>query len=287
MSNIMQCCRPFVFKNYFYPLSLVVFTLCLFSSCRISKPTAYFKTLNRDTAINHFVDSNIESKIVKNDLLSISVSSLNRLEDELYNVSSLSSSTSSGSTLGSGASSGSTSTSHGQGYTVDLDGNIQIHNLGKVHVEGLTRKQLKDTLEISLLPYLKDPIVTIGFLNRRITVLGEVLRPQVIELQQEQMSLLDAIAITTDVTANALKNNILIIRETPNGKIFKHINLEDESIFTNSSPWYNLQSGDIVYVEPDIKKITRLQRIVRDQQIVSFTLAAASLALIIFEISRQ
>jgi polysaccharide export outer membrane protein len=283
----MQCCRSFVFKNCFYPLSLVVLVLCLFSSCRVIKPTAYFKTLNRDTTVSHFIDSNIESKIVKNDLLSISVSSLNKLEDELYNVSSLSSSTSSGSTLGSGTSSGSVSTSRGQGYTVDLEGNIQIHNLGKIHVEGLTRKQLKDMLEIDLLPYLKDPIVTIGFLNRRITVLGEVLRPQVIELQGEQMSLLDAIAVSNDVTPNALKNNILIIRETPNGKIFKHINLEDESIFTNSSPWYNLQSGDVVYVEPDIKKIASQQRMIRDQQIVSFTLAAASLALIIYEISRR
>ena len=279
----MQCRSFSIFRNYFYPLSLIAFGLCLFSSCRIVKPTAYFKTIDKDSTINQFITKDIESKIVKNDKLEISISSLNKLEDDLYNVSAVASSSSSGSTTGGQSAS---TSSHGAGYTVDIDGNIQIHNIGKMHVEGMTRKQLKDSLQISLLPYLKDPIVTIDFLNRRITVLGEVEKPQVVELQEEKMSLLDALALSGDVTPHALKNNILIVRETPDGKIFKHLNLEDESLFKSSSSWYYLQSGDIVYVEPDIKKLISEQRAIRNQQLASIILSIASLSLVIYTVTR-
>jgi len=270
------------FKNYFYLFSFIIIALCLFSSCRIVRPTAYFQTLNRDTSINQFVSKDLESKIVKNDILAISVSSLNKIEDEYYNGSSLSSSSSSGSSS-SEVSSG--STSKGQGYAVDLDGNIQIHNLGKLHVEGMTRKQLKDSLEIDLLPYLKDPIVTINFSNRRITILGEIQKPQVIQMQEEQMSLLDILALSGDITLNALKKNILVVRTTPKGKTFKHMDLENESVFKDSS-WYYLQSGDIVYVEPNIKKMVDEQRIARFQQDAGIISLLLTTIVLVLEITR-
>jgi polysaccharide export outer membrane protein len=270
------------FKNYFYLFSFIIIALCLFSSCRIVRPTAYFQTLNRDTSINQFVSKDLESKIVKNDILAISVSSLNKIEDEYYNGSSLSSSSSSGSSS-SEVSSG--STSKGQGYAVDLDGNIQIHNLGKLHVEGMTRKQLKDSLEIDLLPYLKDPIVTINFSNRRITILGEIQKPQVIQMQEEQMSLLDILALSGDITPNALKKNILVVRTTPKGKTFKHMDLENESVFKDSS-WYYLQSGDIVYVEPNIKKMVDEQRIARFQQDAGIISLLLTTIVLVLEITR-
>ncbi|HXB12616.1 MAG TPA: polysaccharide biosynthesis/export family protein [Bacteroidia bacterium] len=238
--------------------------------------------MSRDTTINQFVDKNLESKIVTNDLLGISVSSLNKMEDEFYNISSLSSTSENGTS--SSVSSG--SITHGNGYTVDIDGNIEIHNLGKMHAEGMTRKQLKDSLENKLLPFLKDPIVTVSFLNRRITVLGEVVKPQVLDLQEEQMPLLDALAMTGDVTPNALKKNILVIRQTPTGKTFKHINLEDQSLFADSSHWYYLQSGDVVYVEPNLRKMIREQQALKNQQTFTIGIAIISLLLLTYEITR-
>jgi len=282
MSNCMQYCKFSMFR-FFYPLFIIAFALCLFSSCRIIKPTAYFRPITRDTTINQFVDKNLESKIVKNDLLGISVSSLNKIEDEFYNISSLSSSSENGTS--SSVSSG--SVTHGNGYTVDVDGNIQIHNLGKIHAEGMTRKQLKDSLENKLLPFLKDPIITVSFLNRRITVLGEVVKPQVLDLQEEQMSLLDALAITGDVTPNALKKNILVIRQTPTGKTFKHINLEDQSVFSDSSHWYYLQSGDVVYVEPNLRKMISEQRAIKTQQTLTLGIAVISLLLLTYEVANH
>lgn len=279
----MQYCRLFSSKNYFCLLYLLIFILFFSSSCRTIRYTSYFETLGKDTSINQFVNKNIESKIVKNDILAISVSSLNRDEDEFYNQSSLSTKSSSG----SGSQESLESSSRGQGYEVDLEGNIQIHNIGKIHAEGLTRKELKDSLEILLLPFLKDPIVTVNFLNRRITVLGEVSKPQVIDMQQEeQIPLLDVLATTGDITSNGLKRDVLVLRETPNGKIFKHVNLENESLFKDSSRWYYLQSGDIVYVRPDVRKLTEQERASRIQQVATISLAIVTIALLIAEISR-
>lgn len=281
----MQHCKFSTFR-FFYPLFIIAFALCLFSSCKIIKPTAYFASISKDTAINQFVDKDMESKIVKNDLLGISVSSLNKIEDEFYNVSSLSSSPlTTGPSSGTGAAS--QSTTHGSGYTVDIDGNIEMHNLGKIHVEGMTRRQLKDSLENKLLPFLKDPIVGVSFLNRRVTVLGEVAKPQVLDLQEEQMSLLDALAMTGDVTPYALKRNILVVRQTQTGKIFKHINLEDQSLFADSSHWYYLQSGDVVYVEPNLRKMINEQRQLRTQQTLSIGIAILSVLLVTYEVTHH
>jgi polysaccharide export outer membrane protein len=271
MSNIMQS-RLSAFKGFFYPSCFILLALCAFSSCRVDKPTAYFRTLNKDTTIKKFVDSSLESKIVNNDALSISISSLNRNEDLFYNSIATSNSLTE------------SSTGSKQGYAVDLDGNIQIHNLGKIHVVGLTRKQLKDSLEFKLQPYLKDPIVTVNFTNRRITILGEIGRPQVIEMQDEKIPLLDAIALSEDVSKYALKNDFLVIRDGPAGKIFKHVNLEDGSLFSKSSNWYYLQSGDIVYAEPNLKKQYHEAIAARNQQLVTVVLAAASLVLIALNI---
>jgi len=281
MSNSVQYYKFSMFTNSLFLLALVVVTLCLFSSCRIIKPTAYFQTIDKDTSINQFVTKDIESKIVKNDILDISVSSLNKLEDEFYNGAALSSS----STSGTSSEVSSTSSSRGQGYAVDLEGNIQIHNLGKIHAEGMTRAQLKNTLEARLLPYLKDPIITVNFSNRRITVLGEVSKPQVIELQQERMSLLDALSLSGDVTPLALKKNILVVRTTPEGKTFKHMNLEDESLFKDSS-WYYLQSEDVVYVEPNLKKMIRQERLARSQLGISVASLALTVLVLIVQISK-
>jgi len=142
----------------------------------------------------------------------------------------------------------------------------------------MTRRELKDKIQKDIQPYLKDPVVNVSYLNHRITVLGEVNKPQVLQMPEEQMSLLEVLVSSGDVTPSARRDNILIIRETGNGKQFKRINLEDHSIFT--SEWYYLQPDDVVYVEPNDKKLNEEKRNKR-LQTVSMALSAISLALII------
>jgi polysaccharide export outer membrane protein len=142
----------------------------------------------------------------------------------------------------------------------------------------MTRRELKEKLQKDLTPFLKDPIVSIRYLNRKVTVLGEVQKPSVVPMPEEQLSLLEVLGSSGDVSTFARRDNILVIRDTGSGKELKRINLEDRSIFT--SEWYYLKPDDVVYVEPNDKKVNEEKRN-RKQQTISIVLAAASLAIII------
>lgn len=253
-------------QKLFSSLFLLLAAIIFFASCTATKNSYYFKTVAKDTSIQSANSHRSESTIKKNDILSIVISSLNRDEDMIYNAPALSPATASG---------GSTSTS---GYQVDAGGNIQLHKLGTIHAEGMTRAALKTKIQTDLQPYLKDPVVTVRYLNHRVTVLGEVAKPQVIQMPEEQLSLFEVLGTSGDVTQFARKDHILIVRETETGKQLKRINLEDHSIF--SSEWYYLQPDDVVYVEPNDLKVNEAKR-QQKQQTVSLILSGASLAAIL------
>jgi polysaccharide export outer membrane protein len=243
------------------------------TSCGTTRNTTYyFKAFERDTAISAFVDKNMELKICKDDILSIIISSMNKDDDAIYNSSS---------SLSSGGPS-SLSSSGLSNYQVDLEGNIQIHKLGVLHVEGLTRKELKDTLQQLFQPYLLDPIVTVNFGNHTIAVLGQVGKPQQLQLPQGNMPLTDVLALSGDVTAAADIEKVLIIRESDTGRIFKHINMEDKKLFNSS--WFYVQPNDIVYVPPNYRKLNQDENRAKTIQYVSI---AASIVTIIIVLSNK
>ena len=258
---------PGTFKLTAVLLNLIgCWVIISFTSCTTTKNSYYFKTVPRDTTLKSMAAPVAESKIKKNDLLAIGISSLNREEDATYNAASATGTSSTGTTAA------------GSGYLVDMNGNIQLHRLGLVHVEGMTRRELKDKIQKDIQPYLKDAIVTVRYLNHKVSVLGEVVKPQVIPMPEEQLSLFEVLASSGDLSQTGRRDNILIIRETGSGKQLKRINLENHSIF--NSEWYYLQPDDVVYVEPNDKKIKEENR-ARRQQNISLALSGISLALII------
>jgi len=256
-------------KDLFFAVAVIFISAIFLSSCSTTKKSYYFQALQRDTTINSPVRKLADSKIRKNDQLLINISSLNREEDLTFNAAAI--------TIGS-----TTSVGSGLGYLVDANGNIQLHRLGLIHAEGMTRRELKDKIQKDISPYLKDPVVTVRYLNHRVTVLGEVGKPSVIQMPEEQLSLLEVLGTTGDVTQFARRDNILIIRETSNGKTFKRLNLENNSLFT--SEWYYLQPDDVVYVEPNDKKVNEENRNKR-QQIISMALSGLSIAISLLGIS--
>jgi polysaccharide export outer membrane protein len=244
----------------FYQLILVFCGAALFSSCIVSKTTSYFKTLNKDTTIQGFITNDFESKIQKKDVLGITVSSMNKLMDESFNLT--------GSAIAGGQSA--------PGYLVNEKGEITLHYLGTITAAGLTRKELKQKIEQGLLPFMKEPIAGVQYLNHKVTILGEITRPQVINMPEEQMSIIDVIVNSGDVKENASRKNIMVIREEKDTKKVKYINLEDHSIFT--SPWYYVQPNDIVYVLPDTEKYMKEEK--RRNMQTTFSLVASVVSLV-------
>ena len=265
-----------VIKMFFKPyqvcllhiIKLTVILFCatvLYSSCSVSKPTYIFKDIVRDTVIQGFTDADVALKIQKNDVLSITISSLNPMEDALFNAA-----------IGAAKGEGS-----GAGYLVNEDGNIYLHKLGPVMVRGMTRTTLKTKLETDLLPYLKDPIVTVNYANHYITLMGEVGGSKLLNMPADKISIIDAIAQTGNVTPNASLKNVMVVREIEGGKQFKHINLEDASIIT--SPWYYLQPKDILVMKTNEEKVYTEAKRARRMQLFTTFVSVLSITLIIFD----
>jgi polysaccharide biosynthesis/export protein len=234
-------------RSRFTPLQYCFyFMLCLllFSACVNTSKAVYFNNIQDSEMPAGMAD--IEPLIQKNDLLSISVSSLNPEASKIFNAPNITEAE--GPDLAGRAMSIS-------GYLVNRDGHIQFPFLGSIQAAGLTKKQLKDNIARSLVTkkLLIDPIVNIRYLNFRVTVLGEVGKPTVVHVPSEKITLLEALGLAGDMTIYAKRDNLLLIREEAGKRRVTRLNLHSSDLFT--SPYYYLQPNDIVIVEPDKARV--------------------------------
>ena len=257
---------------YFNIIKILVIVLLLsfvFLSCSVSKSSYIFKNISKDTIIQNSVIAHPELTIGIKDQLTISISSLNPAEDILYASS------------GGAVNFSKESSSNAGAFQVSLDGHIYLHNLGSLKVIGLTRQALKYKLEKELTPYLKDPVVSVSFANHFITVTGVATSPKIINMPTETISIIDALTLSGNASKDATYQNLMVIRDSADAKKFKHLNLEDHSIF--NSPWYYLLPADIVVINPDTRKIEKEQNRNRNQLILSSALSVLSIVIIVLD----
>jgi len=236
-----------VLRNCFFVAVFAFMFFLLGSSCTSLKSLTYLQGQFDTTKLSQI--NPIEPIIRKGDLLSIIVFSDNPDATKIFNQSLISAGGSS-SSEGAGVSGGSPA---GAGYQVDENGNIVFQGLGKLHVEGLTKAKLKDTLDERLKDFLKNPYYNIRFLNYKFTMLGEVSRPGIISIPGEKINLLEAFSLAGDLTFFGRRDNILVIRENNGKREFARLDITKPEIM--ASPYFYLQQNDVVYVEATKKKI--------------------------------
>ncbi|MBA5628908.1 polysaccharide biosynthesis/export family protein [Moheibacter lacus] len=163
-------------------------------------------------------------------------------------------------------------------YLVDEEGNIEFPVLGKIKLAGLTRNEAIQYMKGMLSNEIIDPGVSIAITNYRITVLGEVGSPGTYPLENEKVTILEALGMAGDLTINGLRDNVLVVREENGKRNFYRVNLLTEEVF--NSPVYYLAQNDVVYVEPNQNKInsSRNATIFRD---ISFAMSISSFLLTI------
>jgi polysaccharide export outer membrane protein len=221
----------------------------LLTACTSYKSVPYF---TNSEEVNTEASSGLyESKICPQDQLSILVSSFTRDASSQFNliVPSEMSATSGRSYL--------TQQPTVQTYIVSKDGYVEMPILGKVKVAGLTRveaeKLISDRIKATG-QLTEDFIVTVRFVNFRVSVLGEVTTPGSYTVTTEKTSILDAIALAHDLTIWGVRDNVKLIREDPvtGQKTYHTLNLNDANIV--NSPYFYLQQNDVVYVTPNKTK---------------------------------
>jgi polysaccharide export outer membrane protein len=235
-------------------LWLVVITgIIVSSSCANIKKVPYFKnvpdTLSNNNPYSVDLTPYSEPVIQPNDIINISIQTLDSKVIDAFQTGGGLNGTP---TTTSGSSSSTGTNGNTPGYLVDQKGYIDMPLVGKVKIGGLTTTQARDIIEQKATVYYKDPVVNVRFANFTFTLLGEVNRPGRYTVNNEKISLLDAIGMGGDLTTYGKRYNVMLVREENGKKIFSRYNLNSTDIF--QSPYYYLRQNDVVYVEPNRAK---------------------------------
>lgn len=141
-----------------------------------------------------------------------------------------------------------------QRYLVDNDGSVSFPVLGELKVGGLTKSEAEKMIIERLKPYLKEtPIVSVRMTNYNIAVLGEVVKPGTFTIDNEKVTIFEALAMAGDMTIYGQRADVKLIRENAKGerKVIE-LNINDANII--NSPYYHLQQNDVIYVTPNQHK---------------------------------
>jgi polysaccharide export outer membrane protein len=197
----------------------------------------------------------VDPLIQKGDILNIIVYSDNPEATRIYNQALITTASpgasTSGGAISSGGLNGGSPTSGG--YLVDEKGNIEFQSLGLIHVGGITRSALRDTLNARLKPLLVNPYFTIRFLNYRFTMLGEVGKPGIYPFPSDRINLFEALGLAGDMTFYGRRDNVLVIRETDGVRTYARLDLTKPEIM--ASPYFYIQQNDVLIFEANKKKV--------------------------------
>ncbi len=163
-------------------------------------------------------------------------------------------------------------------FTVSADGTIDYPILGTLKVAGMTRNELAAFIkgEIMGRGLIKDPVVTVEFLNVGVSVLGEVNSPGRYDMNVDVLSLMEALSLARDLTIQGNRENIKILRKEGDKIQTYVVDITDTKNLT-SSPAYYLKQGDIVYVEPNNIRKRQTTNNGNSVMNVSFWVSVASL----------
>ena len=247
----------------------VAVSILLLSSCSTSKQIAYFQDLHPGES-ELSLTAPVEIKIRPKDKLSILVNSQDLRLTNLFNLPIVTQQ------VGQETSS---NTSRGvSGYTVDSNGDIDFPVLGKIHIQDMTREQVAAYIKLELQTHdlIKDPVVTVEFMNLTVSVMGEVNRPGRYSIDKDNLTVLDALSQAGDLTIYGKREKVLVLRNEEGKQRVYGINLcSADHLY--SSPAYYLQQNDVVYVEPNDTKARQSTVNGNNVRSTSFWISLASL----------
>ena len=233
-------------KKYF-PVFIILFILSV-HSCKPKQNIVYMSNNNFEQEVSQAQYLGLH--IQEGDRLQILVSAFEEIAVRPFNQATMAATGSSG----SGTTSSGGGTAAATEYTVTTDGTIVFPVLGSIYCKGMTKQQLKQDLESRLKRYLTDPMVTVTLANFNFSVLGEVKGPGQKTSPTERLNLFQAIALAGDLTYDANKTSVKLIRYSEEEGKDKVVSLDLSEASIVNSPYYYLQQNDILYVEPDRNK---------------------------------
>lgn len=244
--------------------------LAMLSSCEVQKKIVYLQDVPSGYRLKPAHASSIH--VQQGDKLSILVNSRTSELSNLFNLAVP--------YRYIGTASGMSSQSQSAFYTVDNNGEIDFPILGKLHVAGLTREEINALVKQRLIDedLLKDAVVTTEFGNLSFSVMGEVNDQGKFSIDNDQVTLLDALSMASDLTINGNRNNILVLRTDLDGTQTSYrVDLTNSESLYNSPAFY-IRQHDVIYVEPNMQRARQSNSVMNTFQTPSFWISLTSLA---------
>ena len=229
--------------------TLTILVLGILSSCASRQDVVYFQDEAITSALEN-QNANFELRYKTDDLLTINVSSSQAFDAEgldvtkPFNLPAVSYNSTVIDAQGS---------LKMQAYLIDANGNIEFPVLGNIKLGGLTKNEANSLLKSKLKVYINDPLVTIRLANFTISILGEVKNPGTFTIQDERVSLPEALGLAGDLTIYGRRDNVILIREINGKKQYAKLDLRSVNIMNSSN--YYLTQNDVIYVEPNNARI--------------------------------
>jgi len=220
-------------------LFLYLLVIVGFSSCVTTKQMTYFQ--GEPLSKSDIYKLNNEAyRLQVNDILYIDIKADNSEIVSLFKNET-------GNTTNSGQGEGLYFT----GYSVDRHGNIRIPYIGDLNVLGYTENEVRQKIDGELTKFLKNPdlvFVTVKLAGVRFVVTGEVGSPGTVNLTQNQVTIIDAIANAGEITPLGNRENVTLIRKTLDGVKKYKLDLTKIDVFESEN--FYIQPNDIIYVAP-------------------------------------
>lgn len=236
-------------KNTLTKVCTSALMLIALVGCKAPSDVAYFQDMYE--AQTAAVQAQQEIKVRPDDRLTIIVKSREYLVAEELNLTTQAGRVGSGGTGGRSGGSGNMSF-----YTVDSAGNIEMPVLGTIHVAGMNRSEIAAHVKSKLIEnkIVLDPTVSVEYIDMTYSVLGEVKSPGMFNFDRDNLTILQAISKAGDLTITGERTRVSVLRQEGGQQHHYYVDLTDaRSLY--QSPVYYLQQDDIVYVEPNAKRM--------------------------------
>jgi polysaccharide export outer membrane protein len=228
--------------NNLLPIKIFILFLVAvnFFSCASKKDILYFQdseTLNLEK-----IEKTFEPLIEENDILYVTISSINEeVLRPFLKTQQVQKTNSNNPGL--------------DGYLVKADGTISFPVIGAIKVDGKTRAEVENLLTSKISEYVNDVVVDVRIMNFEVTVIGEVKNPGVFTINDERVTLPEALALAGDMTSDGKRSTITVIREENGVRKVNKIDYTSSEFF--NSDFYFLKQNDLVYVEPSTKGVKK------------------------------
>jgi polysaccharide biosynthesis/export protein len=222
----------------FIPVLLVTLIYALLISCVPQQKVKYLQETEGTNPKSVYQNSITDYRIQPGDYLYIRLFTMDKEANQIFSDMS-----------GSGIYANSTEQSvYLNSYLVSDSGYVNFPLLGKIKAGGLFIPEVEKQIYTLMQNEVNNPGVVVRLVNFKVTILGEVKNPGTYSINQNRVTIFQALSMASDLTTYSNRNSVRLLRKKDDQTFVYTLDLTKKDIL--SSEFYYLRPGDIIYVEP-------------------------------------